>query len=106
MSLKEDVVYHLKKFQSAPFLFVGSGLSRRYLSLDDWEGLLRRFTQYVQNPFEYYYTKSNEDLPKVASLLADDFHETWWKTDQFKGKRELNKKTSEKERFASEDRDF
>jgi len=42
MSLQDDLHNHLEQFHTAPFLFVGSGLSRRYLGLEDWDGLLRR----------------------------------------------------------------
>jgi hypothetical protein len=41
--LQDELAAHFKSFQTAPFLFVGSGMSRRYLGLENREGLLRRF---------------------------------------------------------------
>lgn len=75
---------------AAPFLFVGSGFSRRYLNIEDWNSLLRRFSTGLK-PYEYYLTTANGDLPKVASLIADDFHDRWWTDPKFEQSREKNK---------------
>lgn len=80
---------HLK-LMAAPYLFIGSGFSRRYAALPNWEGLLRSFTAFTEKPYEYYKGLASGDLPKMASLIADDFYTAWWNTDTFKVSRELH----------------
>lgn len=67
---------------AGPFLFVGSGFSRRYLGLESWAELLQRFCDGIRD-FGYYSTKANGDLPEAASLMAQDFNELWWNGDEF-----------------------
>lgn len=88
--LKIKLIAHFERTGSAPFLFVGSGFSRRYLNLEDWGALLHRFTDGLK-PYEYYFATANGDLPKVASLIADDFHDKWWADDKYEVSREKNK---------------
>ncbi len=81
-----DVV---KKFTTTPFLFVGSGLSRRYYNLPDWKGLLEIFARRV-NDDDFAYTSyenkakvSNPQAgiyPKIAELIENDFNEKWFST--------------------------
>lgn len=87
MTIKDELSTHLRQFQSAPFLFVGSGISRRYLGLENWEDLLRKFSKETGKEFEYYYTKSNGNLPLAATYLAEDFHEQWWNSEKYNQKR-------------------
>jgi SIR2-like domain len=88
--MKDELVEILKSRPAGPFLFVGSGFSRRYLGLEDWRGLLSRFCV-AGKPFEYYLASANGDYPAVASLLAADFNEHWWYADEFKASVEQNK---------------
>ncbi|WP_137919096.1 SIR2 family protein [Hydrogenophaga sp. 2FB] len=90
MSIKDDLIAHFSEAPSAPFLFVGSGFSRRYLGLEDWSALLQRFSKDLK-PYEYYLTSADGKLPRVASLLAADFHQHWWTSDVYKESREKNK---------------
>ncbi|BCT67098.1 SIR2 family protein [Nitrosospira sp. NRS527] len=90
MDLKQKLISHFRTAPSSPFLFVGSGFSQRYLGLQDWEGLLRRFSEGLR-PFEYYFSTADEDLSLVASLMADDFHNLWWTSPAYEVSREKHK---------------
>ncbi|MEK9211707.1 SIR2 family protein [Sphingomonas sp. 2378] len=72
---------------AAPFLFIGSGFSRRYLGLETWSGLLERFCKTIK-PFGYYSTSANGDLPQAASLMARDFNDWWWQSEDTRASRE------------------
>lgn len=79
----------LEKHPSAPFLFIGSGFSRRYLGLEDWSGLLSRFCEPIRD-YGYYSSKANGDLPQAASFMAEDFNEWWWGADETLDRRALH----------------
>lgn len=72
---------------AAPFLFVGSGFSRRYLGLEDWAGLLNRFCAPI-NDFAYYRAKAGNNLPLAATYMSEDYYEWWWKAAETKDSRE------------------
>ena len=88
--VRETLIEQFKAAGSSPFLFIGSGFSRRYLGLENWGALLRRFTTGLKD-YEFYLSSANGDLPAVASLIAEDFHDYWWSSDQDKASREKNK---------------
>src|SRR5690625_294707 len=83
LSIETKITSHLNKFTTAPFLFIGSGFSRRYLGTEDWEGLIRRFSDLVPNAFGYYRSISNSKWDVAAGMIADDFHEVWWSHEQY-----------------------
>ncbi len=82
----EDIVV---KFNTTPFLFVGSGMTRRYYNLPDWNGLLKHFAEMI-TPDEFAYNAyiskarsmhcSEGLLPKVAELIQKDFDDKWFST--------------------------
>lgn len=88
-----DLREHLSKFTTNPYLFIGSGLSRRYIGLPTWEDVLIAFFEQskIDGEYEYHRSKSNGNLPLLASNLAKDFHEIWWKAPEFKNSRDLLK---------------
>lgn len=80
--MKKQIIEILKSAQSSPFLFIGSGFSRRYIGLETWKELLEKFSEGLK-PFEYYYSTANQDLPKTATLIANDYHEAFWSHSKF-----------------------
>lgn len=90
IEFKKEFHKHLNAFGTSPYLFIGSGLSRRYLKLPTWSDLLENFSKSLEfdKPYEYYYSKSENDLPSLASILAEEFHEIWWNSKSFKDSRE------------------
>jgi hypothetical protein len=80
----QDVI---NKFNTTPFLFVGSGITRRYLDLPDWKGLLEHFAFEVKDdPFIYSYYENRAKglncpeglMPKIAELIQRDYDEKWF----------------------------
>ena len=90
MTFEENLVNHLSSLPAAPFLFVGSGFSRRYVDADDWAGLLRRFAEPTGRSYEQYSSRANGDMPTVASLIAEDFHDVWWSDANYQESREAH----------------
>ena len=77
----------IAKFNTTPFLFAGSGVTRRYYGLPDWMGLLTHFAEKVkQDQFAYQYYENKVDttnnvtekLPIVASYIEKEFNEAWF----------------------------
>ncbi len=77
----------VENFNTTPFLFVGSGMSRRYLNLPDWKGLLQHFVsqigkdEFAYNSFENK-AKSGECragiMPRIAELIQKEYDERWF----------------------------
>ncbi|MEI6287670.1 MAG: SIR2 family protein [Bacillota bacterium] len=77
----------LKKANSLPYVFVGSGMSRRYLHTDSWEELLRDFAKqaapdFGEHAFNQYADgrrgKDLEGFPGIASAIERDFNRMWF----------------------------
>ncbi len=78
MEFKKALTEHFKKFDASPMLFIGSGISRRYLGTENWEQLLLKFCNLIgENPLKLK-TSSNGDLTKYAQLLAKSYENSWW----------------------------
>lgn len=85
--LSEQLVAELRQLPALPYLFIGSGISRRYLGLPDWEGLLRIFAAEIDEDFDYLYASANGDFPAIASALAQAFSPIWWKDARYEAQR-------------------
>ena len=75
------------RFNTTPFLFVGSGMTRRYLNLPDWKGLLKHFAEIIRNDEFAYDSYENQAkgmvckagvMPKTAELIQKDFDQKWF----------------------------
>ena len=82
----QDIV---SRFNTIPFLFAGSGITRRYYGLPDWKGLLTEFASRVNSDrFAYraYESKAQQlgstqgVMPKIATLIQQDFDTKWYNT--------------------------
>lgn len=83
---EQDFLVHVRKIfagKNPPFLFIGSGFSRRYIGLDTFDGLLRSTCIDGMEEYEYYLSSSSGDLPKTAYLISQDFQEKVWKNKNF-----------------------
>lgn len=85
LMMVEDVI---SKFNTSPFLFIGSGMTRRYLGLPDWKGLLEHFAKVIDDDdfiYSSYESRANAleckvgTLPKIAELIQKDFDEKWYR---------------------------
>lgn len=86
----QDVVSH---FNTIPFLFAGSGITRRYYNLPDWKGLLTEFASRINSDhFAYrsYESKAQQVvntqgvMPKIATLIQQDFDAKWYSTPEIR----------------------
>lgn len=78
MTFKESLNQHFKKFEASPMLFIGSGMSRRYLGVESWEQLLQKFCSLIGENALRLKTNSSGDLPRYAQLLAETYCTKWW----------------------------
>ena len=92
-SFQKQLNEMFRGFKTLPYLFVGSGFSRRYLGLDTWESLLRRYVSMLStDPMAYrVYEENAEELnseygikPGIASLLERDFKKRWLNDLEFR----------------------
>lgn len=83
----------IKNFNTIPVLFIGSGLSRRYYNLPNWEELLKYFSKKIKDDDFIYSSYVNKAkfseyktglLPKVAELIQIDFDKKWFENKEIR----------------------
>ncbi len=96
MELKTLITDTIQRTGHQPFLFVGSGFSKRYMNTEKWDELLKVFCkEYSDNDFQYnvyanqveekdYYGKQ----PAIATLLEKDYNNTVLTSERYKEFRE------------------
>jgi len=71
----------LENFDCQPVLFVGAGLSRRYIDAPDWEGALRLALAKIPSAsvtYEYLSQKFSDNKIQIGSAIADLIFEWAW----------------------------
>lgn len=86
MSFKEELKNAFAG-QNPPYLFVGSGFSKRYLASPSWGELLEeiRATLGDSCPVEKYIDPkiTPPDFPGYAEKMAKDVKDAWWNSDRY-----------------------
>lgn len=77
-AFRNTLAAHLAGFTASPILFVGSGLSRRYLDMPDWASLLTELAALTDREYSYYRSTASDDLPAIAELLVEPLKEKLW----------------------------
>lgn len=78
MNFKEQLKGFFKSVEASPLLFIGSGISKRYINSESWDDLLKRFCNLMGENYVKLKSQSNGDLPTLAGLLAAAYSEKWW----------------------------
>lgn len=88
--IPKEFLENLQGHNSLPYLFVGSGLSRRYSGLPDWQSLLDEFAiRAGANPARIS-SDAGGDLPRMATEIAKVFSNTWWENPEYAEQRKNN----------------
>lgn len=83
MELGISLLAHLKAFGTPPYIFVGSGISRRYLGLSDWTGLLKNLCELHKLDYGFLNSEAGGDLPLFATLIAKELQKKWWNDESY-----------------------
>lgn len=84
----KDIIISLNK---QPVLFIGSGFSKRYLGLENWEELLKKFIFDISDDefkYEMYANKISEEdyygkQAAIAKLLEKDYNKAVFENSKF-----------------------
>lgn len=100
--MEKELEKYLKFNESLPFLFIGSGFSRRYLDTPDWTGLLSHFCNEINpdNPLllSQYTSMAKTKIYKenlnstsvnilnsiIADFIEQEYNKIWYTDPRFK----------------------
>lgn len=103
--MEDRILDVLNKSNALPFLFVGTGFSKRYVDMYDWSSLLKLLAQSIDpsNPLIYKQfettarqivvdrNQSDEDdtllLPEVATAIEVEMNKVWFSSEVFEESR-------------------
>lgn len=77
----------VEEFNSSPFLFIGSGFSKRYLNTPDWKNLLIYFSDKIDKEgflFRRLASLYNNDFTRVAQYLNKNYDNLWYTNKDFR----------------------
>lgn len=101
MAVKETIERYISNLNTQPFLFIGSGFSKRYLGTPNWEELLQHLASII-NPtekmpkliFAQYKNKAETDAKNknsfnevhslIASYMETDFKQKFYNENEFR----------------------
>lgn len=95
-NIKSEILSRLKSVSAPPFLFVGSGITQRYIGAPTWEGLLKHFAKLsAESEFAYQMYKDEASRsehpnglePKIAELIEGNFNKKWYMSSEYKESR-------------------
>ena len=92
MNIEDIILRKIKSSPAPPFLFVGSGLSQRYIGTPTWMQLLEEFSKMINEDelaFHMYLDEARRSSqpnglePKIAEILEADFNRSWFRESKF-----------------------
>ncbi|MEX6067875.1 SIR2 family NAD-dependent protein deacylase [Providencia hangzhouensis] len=77
----KDIKSCLEGLQVQPILFMGAGISQRYIESPCWENLLKYLAEQcplIKRPYGYFSQMHNNDMPLIASDFSELYAEWAW----------------------------
>lgn len=80
----------------APYLFVGTGMAKRYVDSPSWGTLLQWCASLTDYSYQYYEQRarraagggSENIFPRIGSFIDQEFNDVWWNDDRYKEERQ------------------
>jgi hypothetical protein len=94
-NLQSKIKEIIDRTDAAPFLFVGTGMSKRYVDAPSWSDLLKwaasltgkDYKRYLQEADRRSNRKDQYPGPTIGSLIDKEFNDIWWESSKYKEER-------------------